>query len=59
MTARGYTSPVAFKQALEQRLRSGSRDGIEFARRRQRLVFARCLAPERVPQSASGMPQSG
>lgn len=44
MTARGYASPVAFKQALEQRLRSASRDGIEFARRRQRLVFERFLA---------------
>ncbi|WP_163999171.1 nucleotidyl transferase AbiEii/AbiGii toxin family protein [Pyxidicoccus caerfyrddinensis] len=44
MTARGYVSPAAFKQALEQRLRSTSRDGKEFTRRRQRLVFERFLA---------------
>ncbi|MCY1018342.1 nucleotidyl transferase AbiEii/AbiGii toxin family protein [Pyxidicoccus sp. MSG2] len=44
MTARGYASPVAFKQALEQRLRSASRDGQELVRRRQRLVFERFLA---------------
>jgi hypothetical protein len=44
MTARGYASPFAFKQALEQRLRSASRDGQEFIRRRQRLVFERFLA---------------
>ncbi len=44
MTARGYLTAVAFKQALEQRLRSASRDGKEFTRRRQRLIFERFLA---------------
>ncbi|QSQ21558.1 nucleotidyl transferase AbiEii/AbiGii toxin family protein [Pyxidicoccus parkwayensis] len=44
MTARGYASAFAFKQALEQRLRSASRDGEDFIRRRQRLVFERFLA---------------
>ena len=44
MTARGYVTATAFKQALEQRLRSASRDGREFIRRRQRLVFERFLA---------------
>jgi hypothetical protein len=44
VTARGYLTGVAFKQALEQRLRSTSRDGKELTRRRQRLVFERFLA---------------
>jgi len=44
MTARSYSSPEAFKQALEQRLRSATRTGGEFARRRQLLVFDRFLA---------------
>jgi hypothetical protein len=44
MTARTYSSPEAFKQALEQRLRSSARTGAEFARRRQILVFHRFLA---------------
>jgi hypothetical protein len=44
MTARIYDSPAAFKQALEQRLRSASAGGAEFARRRQLLVFDRFLA---------------
>jgi hypothetical protein len=44
MTARSYSSPEAFKQALEQRLRSAARTGGEFARRRQLLVFDRFLA---------------
>ena len=39
MTARTYSSPEAFKQALEQRLRSATKTGGEFARRRQLLVF--------------------
>jgi hypothetical protein len=39
MTVRAYASPEAFKQALEQRLRSATRTGSEFARRRQLLVF--------------------
>lgn len=44
MTARQYPTPLAFKQALEQRLRSSSASGTDFARRRQLLVFDRFLA---------------
>lgn len=44
MTVRTYASPEAFKQALEQRLRTASRTGADFARRRQLLVFDRFLA---------------
>lgn len=44
MTTRKYKSPAAFKQALEQRLRSASVSGFDFARRRQLLVFDRFLA---------------
>ena len=44
MTMRTYSSPEAFKQALEQRLRSATKTGGEFARRRQLLVFDRLLA---------------
>ncbi len=44
MTARSYSSPLAFKQALEQRLKAASRDGVDFARRRQLVVFERFLA---------------
>jgi len=44
MTARAYASPQAFKQALEQRLKSASNSGVDFARRRQLLVFDRFLA---------------
>jgi hypothetical protein len=44
MTARTYNSPKAFKEALEQRLRSASKNGVDFARRRQLLVFDRFLA---------------
>lgn len=44
MTPRAYASPEAFKQALEQRLRSSTKTGAEFARRRQLLVFDRFLA---------------
>jgi predicted nucleotidyltransferase component of viral defense system len=43
-TVRTYLSPEAFKQALEQRLRSLSKHGADFTRRRQLLVFDRCLA---------------
>jgi len=39
-----YSSPGAFKSALEQRLKNDSNDGIAFARRRQLLVFDRFLA---------------
>ena len=44
MTGRSYSSPKAFKEALEQRLRSASKNGVDFARRRQLLVFDRFLA---------------
>lgn len=44
MTIRTYSSPEAFKQALEQRLRTAAKSGAEFARRRQLLVFDRFLA---------------
>ncbi len=44
MTPRTYSSPEAFKQALEQRLRSATKTGGEFARKRQLLVFDRFLA---------------
>jgi hypothetical protein len=44
MTTRTYSSPEAFKQALEQRLRAATKTGGEFARRRQLLVFDRFLA---------------
>lgn len=44
MTVRSYSSPPAFKQALEQRLKAASKDGVDFARRRQLLVFDRFLA---------------
>jgi len=44
MTIRTYSSPEAFKQALEQRLRASAKSGAEFARKRQLLVFDRLLA---------------
>jgi hypothetical protein len=44
MTVRLYASPEAFKQALEQRLRTDAKTGVAFARRRQLLVFDRFLA---------------
>jgi hypothetical protein len=44
MTIRTYSSPEAFKQALEQRLRTSARTGAEFPRKRQLLVFDRFLA---------------
>jgi hypothetical protein len=44
MTPRTYSSPLAFKQALEQRLRLASKTGTIFARKRQLLVFDRFLA---------------
>ena len=44
MTARQYATPLAFKQALEQRLKSSSATGVDFARRRQLLIFDRFLA---------------
>lgn len=39
-----YASAAAFKQALEARLRASSSNGVDFARRRQLLVFDRLLA---------------
>jgi hypothetical protein len=44
MMTRTYSAPAAFKQALEQRLRSSTKTGAEFARKRQLLVFDRFLA---------------
>ncbi len=44
MTIRAYSSPEAFKQALEQRLRTSTKNGAEFARKRQLVVFDRLLA---------------
>jgi hypothetical protein len=44
MTARTYSSPQAFKHALEQHLKTASLTGADFARRRQLLVFDRFLA---------------
>ena len=44
MTIRTYSSPGAFKQALEQRLRTSAKSGTELSRRRQLLVFDRLLA---------------
>lgn len=44
MTARQYATPLAFKQALEQRLRTSAATGVDFGRRRQLLVFDRFLA---------------
>lgn len=43
-TSRKYASADAFKQALEQRLRSSTKTGGEFARKRQLVVFDRFLA---------------
>ncbi len=39
-----YATAAAFKQALENRLRSSSISGVDFGRRRQLLVFDRFLA---------------
>jgi hypothetical protein len=44
MTAQTYASPQAFKQALEQRLKTASTSGVDFARRRQLVVFDRFLS---------------
>lgn len=41
---RRYATPLAFKQALEERIKSSSTSGSDFARRRQLLVFDRFLA---------------
>lgn len=44
MTTRNYASPTAFKQAVEQRLRTGAQTGPRLRRSRQLLVFERFLA---------------
>ena len=44
MKPRKYDTPAAFKRALEDRLKAGSTSGVDFARRRQLLVFDRFLA---------------
>lgn len=44
MNIRTYASPVAFKAAMEERLRKAAKSGAEFARSRQLLVFDRFLA---------------
>jgi hypothetical protein len=44
VTARKYDTAAAFKQALEQRLRTASASGLDFSRRRQLVVFDRFLA---------------
>lgn len=44
MTPRTYSSPLRFKEALEQRLRNATQGGEAFARKRQLLVFDRFLA---------------
>ena len=41
---RQYRTAAAFKNALEERLRTASTSGIDFARRRQLVVFDRFLA---------------
>ena len=43
-TVRSYSSPLAFKQALEQRLRNFCHSGAQLPRTRQLLVFDRFLA---------------
>lgn len=52
MTPRRYATPLAFKTALEQRLRSLSHGSVELARRRQLLVFERLL--ERLSRHMGG-----
>ncbi|MDY7095442.1 MAG: nucleotidyl transferase AbiEii/AbiGii toxin family protein [Acidobacteriota bacterium] len=44
MTVRHYATGLAFKQALEHRLKASSASGPDLARRRQLLVFERFLA---------------
>lgn len=44
MKPRTYETPAAFKRALEDRLKAASASGVDFARRRQLLVFDRLLA---------------
>jgi len=44
MTFRKYATALAWKQALEERLRKSTATGLEFARQRQVLVYQRFLA---------------
>jgi len=44
VTVREYNTAAAFKQGLEQRLRTASASGLDFSRRRQLVVFDRFLA---------------
>jgi hypothetical protein len=44
VSGRTYSSPAAFKAALEDRLRRDSAGGIDIQRRRQLVVFTRLLA---------------
>ena len=44
MEVKKYASPEAFRQAVEQRIRSSATSGMDFARQRQLLVFDRFLA---------------
>src|SRR5262245_42879177 len=44
MTVRRYATAEAFKQALEQRLRTAAKISAEFPRKRQLLVFDRFLS---------------
>jgi hypothetical protein len=37
MTVRAYASPQAFRQALEQRLKTASNSGVDFARQKNSL----------------------
>lgn len=54
-----YSTPGAFKQALEQRLRNESASGINIARRRQLLVFERFLARVQEPRKDSVILKGG
>ena len=56
MTIRTYSSPEAFKQALEQRLRLAAKTGAEFARKRQLLVFDRFPVRHLLGSSMRGGP---
>ena len=59
MTARIYPSPEAFKQALEQRLRTSTSSGAAFVRQRQVLVFERFLARVVAELGASAVLKGG
>ena len=53
---REYRTAAAFKQALEQRLRTASTSGVDFARRRQLVVFDRFLARIALATDRSSLP---